>query len=151
MLKLIFLDVDGVFVTGDYIIERYNITGKPSGHVFDPKSIERFNRVIRETDAKVVVSSTWRMGRTIDELQTLFDSKGFVGIEVVGKTEFTSHGIRGKEIQTYLNNMDVKPSKFVILDDDADMEHLMPYLFKTDFSTGLTDEVTENIIKYLNS
>lgn len=150
-MRLIFLDIDGVFVTGDYIIERYNITGKPSGCVFDPKTVDRFNRIVKETGAKVVVSSTWRMGRTVEELQQLLNDRGFIGVEVVGKTVFTSHGVRGREIQTYLSNMPEKPEKFVILDDDADMEHLMPYLFKTDFNTGLTEKVTADIINYLNS
>jgi hypothetical protein len=147
----IFLDVDGVFVIGDYIIEQYNLTGKPNGKAFDPKTVERFNRIIKETGAKVVVSSTWRMGRTVEELQELFESKGFIGMDVIGKTGFSSHGVRGREIQTYLNNMESKPDKFIILDDDADMEHLMPHLFKTDFNTGLTDEVTEKIINYFNT
>jgi hypothetical protein len=147
---IIFLDIDGVFVTGDYIVNQYELTGKANGRVFNPQSVELFNQIIEQTGAKVVISSTWRFGRSINELQELLNSKGFKNVEVIGKTGVTNHGVRGREIQDYLNTLEQLPDKFIILDDDADMEHLMPHLFKTDFNTGLTDSVTNDIIKYFN-
>lgn len=149
-MNLIFLDIDGVFVTGDYIVSRYNLTGKSNGRVFDPSTINRFNKIIETVDPDIVISSTWRMGRSVDDLSKLLLEYGFKNARVVGKTITTNHGIRGIEIQEYLNQLSVKPFKFCIIDDDTDMEHLMPYLIKTEFNTGITDEVMISVINYFS-
>ena len=57
---------------------------------------------------------------------------------------------RGIEIQTWLDeNPGVE--KFIILDDDSDMVHLMPHLLQTDGEFGLTNEIADKAIKRLNN
>lgn len=60
------------------------------------------------------------------------------------------YGKRGEEIQNWINSFDQVIEKFVILDDDSDMEHLLPYLIKTSYEFGLTDKETDLLIKNLN-
>ena len=57
---------------------------KPINHI-DPKSINELNRIIIETGAKVVISSTWRKQYNLNELRVLFSKAGFVG-EILGVT-----------------------------------------------------------------
>ena len=56
---------------------------------------------------------------------------------------------RGLEIQKWL---DKNPGvdKFIILDDDSDMVHLMSHLLQTDGEFGLTNEIADEAIKRLN-
>jgi hypothetical protein len=130
-MKIIFLDFDGVLnnqlwyeSTKGMFCERDDL---------DPKNIEQLNMLIKETDAKVVVTSTWRLGRSIAELQSILDGNGFKG-EVVGTTldlRYKEHGaciVRGNEIYCWIQeHEDLIGQKsheyknYVILDDDSDM------------------------------
>lgn len=90
-MKIIFLDFDGVLNHQNWYKRRIDEVDSEdfSSHYpfyeFDPESISQLNRIIDETKAKVVISSTWRHGRSITELQELLDRVGFIG-EVIDKT-----------------------------------------------------------------
>lgn len=150
-MKLIFLDVDGVFITEKFIRSEFAKTGKPQGRTFDPSAVIECDRIVVATGAVVVISSVWRMGRSIEELTELFKLQGFKNTQIIGKTDVTSHGVRGREIQDHLNTLAVQPEKFVIIDDDSDMEHLMDHLIKTNQYDGLTAEIADKVIERLNS
>lgn len=96
---------------------------------FCPKSIANLNVLIEETGAKVVISSTWRMGKTAAELQVILESVGFIG-ETIGCTPIyhDKQRIRGCEILGWIkDNKELIGSdyynftEYVILDDDSDM------------------------------
>jgi len=99
--KLIFLDVDGVLNSLIWM-ERMNDAGKNKDGFFfenvDVEAVARLNRIVEATGAAVVVSSTWRIGRSAKELQALLDAHGFVG-NVIGKTGNGHDGVRGFQIQ----------------------------------------------------
>lgn len=73
-MKVIFLGYDGVIVTAP--------TRYASG---DPWCIYWLNYIIEHTGASIVVSSTWRMGRTLAELQKQLNEWGVKGT-VIDKT-----------------------------------------------------------------
>jgi hypothetical protein len=56
-MKVIFLDIDGVLNT--------TATPKPANdsRVVDPMLLARFRKLLFDTDAEVVLSSTWRHAR----------------------------------------------------------------------------------------
>lgn len=62
-MKIIFLDFDGVMDTAyyDHILSK---EGKPLddeyGAIFDPYCIQNLKRIIEETGADIVVSSSWK-------------------------------------------------------------------------------------------
>src|SRR5712692_10452999 len=68
--RVIFLDIDGVLAP----IRRWDRYGD-----LDPACIQRLNEIVEGGDADVVVSSTWRHGKTVAELQKLLDGQGFAG------------------------------------------------------------------------
>jgi hypothetical protein len=156
-MKVIFLDFDGVLNHQYWYVRRMDevpmddIASQYPFYEFDPKSIEQLNRIVLETKAIVVVSSTWRLGYTINQLQNILEKVGFVG-QVLDKTpSFFAAGTdnngskinytipRGCEIEWWLENVGlfrrINWSKeeqrtylgkaiaknYVILDDDSDM------------------------------
>ena len=85
----------------------------------------------------IVVSSTWRINKPIEELQDLLINSGFnPEIQVIGKTPVL-YQQRGMEIQEWINIHNFK-GKFIIIDDDSDMCHLLPLLVRCDCQLGFT-------------
>lgn len=100
---IVFLDFDGV-VTHDRGPKGNPETGELSapdaGGIFlpDPVCVERLNAICETGVAEVVVSSAWRVGRTVGELQTILERAGFRG-EVVGVTdELRSDHVDGRAL-----------------------------------------------------
>jgi hypothetical protein len=156
-MKILFLDIDGVLNSWRWYKSLALKGRQPSmmpDDQIDPKAVTRLNKVIERTGAKVVVSSTWRLMRTVTELQQVLNRFGFVG-EVVGKTPRLHRDgdgnqlYRGHEIQQWL---DENPGVelFAIVDDDSDMAHLMDRLVRTDMKKGLTPVHVEQLVTMLS-
>jgi len=158
---VVFLDFDGVLNSTAF---QLSLPEEQRGGVMglDRAAIVRLNRLVQETEAEVVISSTWRHGRTVQQLRTLLQEHGFVGT-VRGRTpqwlEKSPGGLysaeeRGHEIQAWLNKAEdygCFVDSFVILDDDSDMAHLRDRLIKTEFATGLLDEHVDRAIAMLRA
>jgi hypothetical protein len=123
---VIFLDIDGVLAP----IRRWDRYGD-----LDPGCIQVLNQIVARGDADVVVSSTWRHGKTVAELQELLDAEGFTG-RVLDKTPSGTNGAsRGDEIAAWLAEHAV--GGYVIIDDHADMGELRTHLVLTHPARGL--------------
>ncbi len=179
MEKTIFLDFDGVLNSNDWYVRRKDnyemdaVENQYPFYEFDPEAINRLNTIIELTNAKVVVSSSWRHGRSVEELQDILNFVGFVG-EVIDKTDHLG-GIdgytvpRGCEIEHWLKKkgfqrinwsiekqqmyIDKSPVKnYIILDDDSDMLYTQKeHFIHTSWKSGLTDELMHKSIEILNS
>lgn len=124
--RVIFLDIDGVLAP----IHRWDRYGD-----LDPACIRVLNEIMAEGGADVVVSSTWRHGKTIAELQDMLHAEGFTGC-VVDKTPTNIPGAtRGDEIAAWLAEHAV--GGYVIIDDHADMGELCTHLVQTHPARGL--------------
>jgi hypothetical protein len=124
--RVIFLDIDGVLAP----IRRWDRYGD-----LDPACIRVLNEIVTRGGADVVVSSTWRYGKTVAELQEILDAGGFTG-RVLDKTPTGAPGAdRGEEIATWLGEHAV--SGFVIIDDHVDMGELGVHLVQTHPAHGL--------------
>lgn len=87
-MKVIFLDIDGVLVNFTSMkLPRLTLDGQDfSTHRFYQPAVVALNRIVRETGAKIVISSSWRGGRdSIPKLQRILDANGVIG-EIVGVT-----------------------------------------------------------------
>ena len=180
-MKVIFLDFDGVLNSENWMKSRRDkysmddIHNQYPYYEIDPEAVEKLNTIIKATGAKVVVSSTWRLGRTVESLTQILEFQGFKG-EIIDMTPH--HGSpkdigysipRGCEIDDWLKKKSFKRvnysiakqieklekseiKNFIILDDDTDMllaqrEHFV----NTSWRTGLTDEDVEESINILNT
>jgi hypothetical protein len=145
-MSLIFLDIDGVLNHQQFWHEKRQADqykelpeDAPYGaHDIDPVKMGLLNTLVDATGAKVVISSSWRIGRSVDDLRELFDWFGFTG-EIIDKTprlwfghdqdeEWRNTSVpRGCEIKAWMeNNKDrlgdkMSRVKYVIFDDDSDM------------------------------
>jgi hypothetical protein len=124
--RVIFLDFDGVLAP----IRRWDRYGD-----LDPACIQVLNEIVARGGADVVVSSTWRYGKTVAELQEILDAVGFTG-RVVDKTPIGAPGAnRGEEIAAWLAEHAV--GGYVIIDDHVVMGELRTQLVLTQPGHGL--------------
>ena len=123
---MIFLDIDGVLAP----IRQWDRYGD-----LEPECIQVLNDIVARGGADVVVSSTWRYGKSIAELQQMLDAVGFIG-SVVGTTPIAELGTaRAVEIAAWLDEHAVE--SYVIIDDHVDMGTLRGRLVLTHPARGL--------------
>lgn len=158
MDKYIFLDIDGVLNSEQYYLEKpqhkrwREFKDKLDKHIawgvcnIDPKAVKLLNILVTETNARIVVSSSWRGDYT---LQTVFSLAGIIE-PIYGETPRLESRFRGEEIDKWLKERQ-EPYKYVILDDDSDMLDTQRNNFiHTDWKVGLTGENVNKAIEILN-
>lgn len=94
--------------------EMPNLSGEYYPH--DEFAIQNLNKIIEENEAKVVICSSWRLGRTVKELQEILDSWG-AKCEVIGVTPKKMSSTRGEEILMWIRDNQNKIKGICILDD----------------------------------
>lgn len=140
-MKIVFLDFDGVLNRlSDFAFEA-------NQSAFNTDAIKRLNDIVHEARAKVVVSSSWRVNHSRDELRRLLAEAGFRG-EIIGCTPIYNNEeahslpdiglIRCREIQAWIDNHPEPLTSFVVL-DDLELNALAAYQIKTDMEEGLLD------------
>jgi hypothetical protein len=136
--RVVFLDIDGVLAP----IRRWDRYGD-----LEPACIEVLNEIVASARADVVISSTWRHGRTVAELQAMLEAKGFTG-RVVDKTPTGAPGAeRGDEIAAWLAEHAM--GGYVIIDDHVDMGELRTELVLTHPGRGLQPADARRAIEIL--
>jgi len=157
-MKLIFLDFDGVLNSKKYFNSLQNkdaddklVLIEYDNHI-DPEAIELINQLVEQTNAKVIVSSSWRILHDVASLDSILKRSG-ARFDVMDSTP-RLYEERGIEIQTYLNYLQSKGDtveSFVIIDDDSDMAHFIntDNFIKTSFDFGFTDLHLNKAIKVL--
>lgn len=157
-MKVIFLDFDGVLNSTETWRKRgkglalggprEGLTGGLRG--LDPDHVGPLNQIVQESGAKIVISSSWRLDKKLDDMDKLDELRLYLkqaGAEcdVIGMTSsgafdpvrgIGNSSIRGYQIQEWLNDHP-EVTHFVILDDSDDMVHLLPKLVQTNDRTGL--------------
>lgn len=148
-IPLIFLDIDGVLNSDTWFA---SLGREPNGNVddIDPSAVRRLNSLVERTDAKIIISSTWRLFYRRPALQSILSRCGLKS-RIAGVTPTVPNGVRGDEIQSWLNVSNLIPGAYsptgmVILDDDADMAHLSPWLVRTSAHVGLTEEDVDRAV-----
>lgn len=115
--KVIFLDVDGVLKTGDFeqqIRKEQQLTYLQAADTLQPEKIELLVRLVRETDAKIVLSSTWRLWKPNYNIVARALDKH--GISIFSKTPDKREESRWDEIKTWLQTR--PPCQSLVIDDD---------------------------------
>lgn len=144
--SLCFLDFDGVLNSDAYFAKNPRVNGNNN---LDRKLILRLCDFLESAKCNVVVSSTWRIGTAVKELQDILGGRGFrdpVG-RIVGKTGKLGGQPRGKEIQQYMRKH--KGTPFVIFDDDDDMHPVDAQFVQTDPRVGLSAANVRRAVKLL--
>jgi hypothetical protein len=138
----IFLDIDGVLRTHRSDLEWSQLLEVPIPlsvyeRRFDKKIVSYINEIVGYTRAKIVVTSTWRTKRSLEELKIIFRDNGIVA-DVVGITDI---GLtRGEEIEQYISENEIE--NYVVIDDQVnDILKCIPKerVIKVDPSIGFND------------
>ena len=160
-MNYLFLDIDGVLNTGrysNYLVENGLCETDADGYLFDPEAVKNLQTIIEETDAKIIITSTWRLD---GDMQALWRNRNLAG-EVIGVTPTIEkeraigkitiwYGQRGMEIEAWLQDNATFPFKYAILDDeDCYLEAHSDHLVLTDPMTGITKEVADKVINLLD-
>lgn len=144
METLLFLDFDGV------------ITTYRCGFNFDPEKLKLLDEIIKATDCKIVISSSWRkesLEKTKEVLHFLPFKDRIVGVTPILDLAYKQNGwhfntpTKGLEIDAYLNSIK-EDVNYVILDDDVDfLWSQKDHFVKVDPYEGLSKEDVKQVIK----
>lgn len=149
-MKIIFCDFDGVINSRQFFYKQKSsgiLLIQHESEMFDLAALERLNKILVETGARIVVSSTWR-SKGVEKLKDLFVFCGFplISERIVDVTEISSKS-RGQQIQNWLKNKEI--NSYCILEDDPDSDMLEENLVQTKYETGLLDDHVARAIKIL--
>lgn len=154
-MKVIFLDIDGVLNSRAYDRKR-NWNEQTD---IDETRLPFVKKIVDETGAKIVLSSTWREHWSIDP--GLCDSDGVYinnsfakyGLEIYGKTPDLGRNFdRPDEIKAWLDSTKENIESFVIIDDYRyGWGKLSDNFVKTNpnFGSGLEEEHVQKAIEIL--
>lgn len=147
-MKVLFLDIDGVILSGEELWANHN-------RYLPPAKIALVKEVCSRTGALIVVSSTWRM---LEDCRGLLEAAGLTCLHRDWRTaKNTKVGNiwigcpRGREIQDWL---DAHPevSAYAIVDDDGDMlPEQMARFVQTPFATGVDRPHVEALVTALSA
>ncbi len=160
-MKIVFLDVDGVLNS-----ERFFTRTQPRrwglDHL-DPVAVERAQRIVAATGARVVISSTWRLVYPLDELREMLAAKG-LRAPVLDRTPeragvLADGLVRASEIASWLDANAARAQRgeadaverFVILDDLDGFGSLDRFLVRTRFEEGLEEAHVGRAVSLLAS
>ena len=134
--KIIFLDIDGVLNSGPWIQKNSHLE---LDQLIDPDAVKILNQIIHATNAKIVISSTWRKHFSEDNnglkrMQEFFAKYDISPI--VGRTSSLSGKQRSSEIQAWLDKNLI--ASFVIIDDDRDAD-IQDRFIKILFTVGFQE------------
>ncbi len=114
MSSILFLDVDGV------LNSRATRPANPSRlrDWLDPINVGAFNELTRRAQFEVVLSTSWRLGRTLDEIAIEFAASGLLRKPIASTPDLRGvQGSRGAEIAAWLSSQRCPIQRFAILDD----------------------------------
>lgn len=167
MKKIIFLDIDGVLATPEYLKD---------GHwAISPDKQQILKHILEQTGAEIVLSSSWRTN-DLESTKTYMAKNGFlfsdklIGITIKSYFCLKENMIdkiripRGVEIDQWLSTNILSDNfktwnekklgrdyNYVILDDEDDMLYSQRNNFvRTNYNTGLTLELANKCIEILN-
>jgi len=135
-IRVIFTDLDGVL----------NPHWKTK---WSKSSIQIYNQICQEYDLKPVITSTWRINHTKEQLQKIFYEQG-IEVEIYDYTPHLDQKDRGLEIKEWLNNN--KVDNYVVIDDIV--HNITPHVdnvIKVRNWVGLTTEEYIEIKKILDN
>lgn len=154
MRPLIFLDIDGVlvFYQSPNFSDGSKVATNPHTH-FDLGAVSRLNTLIKETNAEVVLSSTWRLYHGLGGMRTILREAGFEYpdrlISVTPNFSLNPKGHyvpRREEIEAWLSTSPPRP--FIILDDEEDAG-IEGHFVKCSWTGGFTPQCLEEAITLL--
>lgn len=152
-MKVVFLDFDGVLNNDKWIHAVFASTKKYISYQerqqdeINPAKVKLIDDFVNEFDAQIVVSSSWRITHTLDELNVFLTNSGMTR-KAIDVTPRDYRGYRGAEVKAWLR-AHPEVTHYVIFDDDRDFDPDQNFV-NTSWSTGVEPEHINEARKYLS-
>ena len=148
---LILLDIDGVMVLANsWKKPEFLDDGFP---VFNSKSVKALQKIISETDASLLLTTSHKSKYSISQWRNIFKSRGINAKHIYRLSSNSLMSSRKDEILDWYTARLTPDEQFVIIDDDKLLNNLpgniKRNLVLTSPSVGLTEELAENAISIL--
>lgn len=162
--KIIFLDIDGVLNSEDWFNKfimnvKSGNTYNGQNNMIDPDAINRVVKICKETGARIVISSSWRLNTITETIKDMYRYVDFLPLlkYIVGITPRISPGCYGKEIQSWIDNCKNNSEytnteienkiKYIIISNSTEiLDSQMNNFIQTKTSYGITDDIANTII-----
>lgn len=166
MNKFLFLDIDGVLNTErqhDQCVEAGAAYVDNFGYAFDPVAVANLKKIVDETGADIVISSSWKFWglSTMQKLWARRDLPGQV-IDITPNTVSDELLLsvdlnfmelpagKGSEIKEWLSDSGNQVTHYAILDDVPDMlPEQQSHFVQTDPRVGITEDDADKVISIL--
>lgn len=150
VIKVVFLDFDGVLNSRQYLAKNNS-----QGVGIDPTRLALLRKIVFETDAKIVLTTSWRehwsvipwmcdeTGKQIDKVFNEFD------LYIYDKTQCLEHN-RYREITNWLKgHPNVK--NYVVIDDEPFEQGILKdrFILTSRLRNGLNEDDVERVIDIL--
>jgi hypothetical protein len=155
-MNIVFLDIDGVL--NDF--EQSWVSTPDYRPEIVPRCVKAFNQIIRETEARIVLSSAWRhlilfQHMSLHGFQVLLRTHGVRGELIAHTREDRGDEERWAQIADWLRDPrgkggeKVKVDRYAIIDDTSEAFGGRPGV-RTDGAKGLTVANAKRVIRILN-
>ena len=146
MIKVLFLDIDGVLNTDrqHWHCQMNGITPVDEfGYEFDHKAVDNLATILEETDAEIVISSSWKF-LGLQTLQKMWKDRNLPGTIL----DITPDGkSKGSEIDEWLMEREAQVIRYAIIDDENDMlTKQQKHFVQTNSQFGITCKDAERVI-----
>lgn len=158
-MKVIFLDIDGVINSEEFLKNNEN-------EMIDRNNVDILKNIIDKTGAVIVMSSGWKLWFDDDmmpkdgEAQYLYDILCEAKIKLFGKTpDFSTEEIRTKKTFSHVKAREIiawlseheEANKYVVLDDlDLKNEEINSHLVRTNAQVGITEDDAKRVIEMIS-
>lgn len=131
-MRIIFLDIDGVLNSWRTVLADMPAPG------FDPVACRLMTWILRGADAKFVVCSAWREGRTRSEIESILGEAGLPTDRLhVDWATPKLDGPRSEEIMAWLSDH-AAVGRWCVIDDGIGLDAVADRWVPTDLDDGLT-------------
>lgn len=145
-MRVLFLDVDGVLNSVKWLSTK-DATDDIKERI-DPLTVEKVNRIVHETGATVVLSSSVKDQLGISGANHILKGCGAeFELSSCTPTLIDSFSDRQEEIAQWLENQNI--TAFAVLDDD-DLPDFKDHHVQVDYNIGLTNEDAEKAVTILS-
>jgi hypothetical protein len=145
MKPILFLDIDGVLNSEAWYRRRPDMGKWHEANEFDPEAVWLLRAVVAMSGCQIVVSSSWRHGRTLEDFQRLLP-----GLPLIGFTPALTTGKnRGDEVQKWIED-NAHTGPWCVVDDSTDFYDDQPRV-RTDWKIGLTPAAAERLVANLSA
>lgn len=153
-MKVIFLDIDGVLNSEEWdrYVQSFTYGARfNSCYLLSQEMILRLQNVVFQTNAEIVLTSSWRTNERA--MCALTRQLSLYHLSIRDSTLYSTYNTRADDINEWLRSHSNIHS-YVIVDDTDDGftqdEILAAHFVQTTYAQGLTPEKAEKIIEILN-